>query len=149
MRNVHVGFENPRGSMFYKAPPVLAMIEKFHLVKIPSWLGAFGSQSPKPVTLYVSHDADIARRLLGASKPSSEYSTRNGDASVQLAVETPIRKRKRSTDAESPREQNGWKKGSWVSGTGALTASKFYPYRFCVAVANLARASVEAEQAGR
>ena len=134
--------------MFYMVPPVVAMIDRLQLVRIQSWLGAFGSPSQKPVTLYVSHDADLARRLIGATKSAAEARNREHGTGAPLAVHTPIRKRKRLGEGESPREQHGWKKGSWVTGTARQTASKFYPYRFCTAVVSLARASVEAEQAG-
>eukprot|EP00959_Pyramimonas_sp_CCMP1952_P378103 7920362-Pyramimonas_sp.AAC.1 len=97
------------------------------LSPVVTFLGAFGSPSPKPVQIWTNWNAtDHIRRTKGASD------RRLGGSKIKLAVDQARRTKAKRSDGT----QSGWKDDRWVGGKKSRQGpSENYPLEFCHALA--------------
>ena len=114
-RGLYVLLEQPLNSLFFKHPSVQCALELVQAKRFVTFLGAFGSASPKPLELFTT----------APSGTVNEYLIRGGRACRQVLKHPSKLTLRRG------------RKKKWVCGTALLRKSQEYPPSFCKAYAAL------------
>ena len=141
MRGIYVKLEQPRASMLMDTPQFQFAASLTGARPVVTFLGAFGSPSPKPVQIWTNgQSSDVFKR----SKKASDQ--RLGAKKVKLAVD----QARRTASTRPDGSRKGWKADRWVGGKKSRQGpSEQYPLEFChaMALAVISRLSDESKAA--
>eukprot|EP00959_Pyramimonas_sp_CCMP1952_P166498 3480193-Pyramimonas_sp.AAC.2 len=126
----HVLLEQPAATMLDKVPCVKFVIGTLSLKKVSVFLGGFGQNSLKPLSLWTSHDVKVAESFLKVSRSVSMARVRKSRRKAVVLAPT--------TNRNTSKKGKGWNRGHWVTGANdKLASSQAYPAEFCEAVCQL------------